>query len=160
MVDTENSIQDTGIPEIELAVAQEDTPVLSLGVNASETVSAPIDSTLNIAGMAADAGATGDGIRQNASDIAELQQSDSRKVNKPTTRPDGNAGQVLQTNGDGTTTWVNRNVPTDEQTAQAVNDWLDEHPEATTTVEDGSVTYAKLNPGVASVAETLEYIGI
>lgn len=34
---------------------------------------------------------------------------------------------------------------TDEQIQSIVNTWLDEHPEASTTVEDGSVTYAKLS---------------
>lgn len=35
-------------------------------------------------------------------------------------------------------------TPTDEQTQTAVNAWLDDHPEATTTVQDGSITAAKL----------------
>ena len=34
--------------------------------------------------------------------------------------------------------------PSDEQIAGAVSDWLDEHPEATTTVKDGSVSTEKL----------------
>lgn len=33
---------------------------------------------------------------------------------------------------------------TDEQVSNAVNSWLDEHPEATTTVQDGTITEAKL----------------
>lgn len=36
-------------------------------------------------------------------------------------------------------------MPTDAQTAQAVSDWLDAHPEATTTVQDGSLTEAKFS---------------
>ena len=32
-----------------------------------------------------------------------------------------------------------------EEIEQAVSDWLDDHPEATTTVQDGSITKAKLN---------------
>ncbi len=32
-----------------------------------------------------------------------------------------------------------------EVIADAVSDWLDDHPEATTTVQDGSITYAKLD---------------
>ena len=31
-----------------------------------------------------------------------------------------------------------------EAIEQAVTDWLDDHPEATTTVEDGSITEEKL----------------
>ena len=50
MADTENSIETEGIPEITLA----------LSVN--DTVPAPVDATLSIAGEAADAKATGDAI--------------------------------------------------------------------------------------------------
>ena len=32
-----------------------------------------------------------------------------------------------------------------EEIEQAVSDWLDDHPEATTTVQDGSITKAKLD---------------
>ena len=35
-------------------------------------------------------------------------------------------------------------VPTDAQVETAVNEWLNDHPEATTTVQDGSITKAKL----------------
>lgn len=40
------------------------------------------------------------------------------------------------------------NVLDAEATADAVADWLDDHPEATTTVADGSITTAKLASGV------------
>lgn len=59
--------------------------------------------------------------------------------------------------GSGTVTSVNGNAPdengnvtvevgqpTDEQIATAVEGWLDEHPEATTTVADGSITREKM----------------
>ena len=36
---------------------------------------------------------------------------------------------------------------TPEDIANAVNDWLDEHPDATTTVEDDSITEAKIQDG-------------
>lgn len=35
-----------------------------------------------------------------------------------------------------------------------VEDWLDSHPEATTTVEDGSITARKLDPSLPSVSIT------
>ena len=41
--------------------------------------------------------------------------------------------------------------PTDEYVATAVEAWLDEHPEATSTVADGSITEAKLADGSVSV---------
>ena len=50
MADTENSIETEGIPEIELEL------------EVRETVQAPVDDTLSIAGQAADAKATGDAI--------------------------------------------------------------------------------------------------
>lgn len=62
--------------------------------------------------------------------------------NQPT---DGTPGQGLRTKGDGSTEWADIGLPTDAQTAQAVSDWLDAHPEATTTVQDGSITEAKLS---------------
>lgn len=64
------------------------------------------------------------------------------EYNQPT---DGTDGQLLRTKGDGTTEWADVGLPTDEQTAQAVSDWLDNHPEATTTVQDGSLTEPKFS---------------
>ena len=69
--------------------------------------------------------------------------------NQPT---NGTSGQLLRTRGNGATEWADVGLPTDEQTAQAVNDWLDAHPEATTTVEDASLTFAKF------VIGTLGYV--
>ena len=59
----------------------------------------------------------------------------------------GTVGQSLRTNGDGTTEWASVGLPTDEQTAEAVSAWLDDHPEATTTVQDNSLTTAKYRNG-------------
>ena len=41
--------------------------------------------------------------------------------------------------------WVRIGQPTDDQTATAVRGWLDDHPEATTTVMDRSITSEKLS---------------
>jgi hypothetical protein len=38
---------------------------------------------------------------------------------------------------------------------ESVENWLDEHPEATTTVQDGSITYNKLNANVKSEFDAL-----
>lgn len=48
-----------------------------------------------------------------------------------------------------------KKAPTAEQVSTAVDEWLEDHPEATTTVQDGAVTNAKLassfvTPGTAS----------
>ena len=50
MADTDNSILEEGIPQIELTLS------------VMETVQAPVDATLSVAGEAADAKATGDAI--------------------------------------------------------------------------------------------------
>lgn len=92
------------------------------------------DPTLTQSGQAADAKVVGDEI--------------ATKVSKPTSSPNGTAGQLLRTNGDGTTQWVDQGLPTDEQTAEAIDEWLTDHPEATTTVQDGAVTEPKLAPAL------------
>lgn len=46
---------------------------------------------------------------------------------------------------DGEVEWVEIGQPTDEQTNSAVKSWLNEHPEATTTVQDGSIEEIKIN---------------
>lgn len=46
---------------------------------------------------------------------------------------------------DGEVEWVEVGQPTDEQTHNAVSSWLDGHPEATTTVQDGAITESKIN---------------
>ena len=77
----------------------------------------------------------------------------NKKINKPITNPDGTSGQLLRTNGDGTTTWTDAGNPTDAQTATAVSAWLTAHPEATTTVTDGSITRAKLDTKLKKITD-------
>ena len=53
--------------------------------------------------------------------------------------------QVNITVGDNTTSFVVQNgEATDTQVETYISEWLDDHPEATTTVQDGSITVAKL----------------
>lgn len=80
---------------------------------------------------------------------AKIDSLENKKLNNPAIggNPDyGDSGQLLRTLGDGRTEWADVGLPTDAQTAQAVSDWLDEHPEATTTVQDGTITEAKIEP--------------
>lgn len=65
------------------------------------------------------------------------------KINKPTDSPDGQLGDYLISNGDGTTQWKKLDDDIEEQIINAVNEWLEEHPEATTTVVDHSITPIK-----------------
>lgn len=62
----------------------------------------------------------------------------------PVPSASGAQGDALRNNGDGTTAWAPIGLPTDEQTGTAINAWLTAHPEATTTVQDGAITRAKL----------------
>lgn len=79
----------------------------------------------------------GESIRGQISSI------DNKKVELPIDNPYGKNGQLLRTNGNGITEWVDEGLPTDDQTANAINQWLDKHPEATTTVQDGSIEEIK-----------------
>ena len=70
------------------------------------------DKSLTIEGAAADAKATGDAIFSINDNISNIQSDMLNKVNKPLDGDgivhNGEAGQVLETNGDGTTSWVSR----------------------------------------------------
>lgn len=62
----------------------------------------------------------------------------------------GELGQVLSTLTDGTVMWQDPVVPSDAQAEEVISQWLVEHPEATTTVQDGSLTFAKLATSLVS----------
>lgn len=89
------------------------------------------DNTLTIPGRAADAKVTGDKIGELKGD----------KVDKPSSADDGKIPRAM----DGEVEWVEVGQPTDEQTNSAVANWLNDHPEATTTVQDGSITEIKID---------------
>ena len=56
----------------------------------------------------------------------------------------GTLGQVLTTLANGATKWEDPVVPSDAQAESVIAAWLDEHPEATTTVQDYSITNVKI----------------
>lgn len=62
----------------------------------------------------------------------------------------GTLGQVLTTLADGTTKWEDPVVPSDAQAEAVITEWLNDHPEATTTVQDGAITWSKLGTGVVN----------
>lgn len=50
---------------------------------------------------------------------------------------------------------------TEEEITTAVAAWLNDHPEATTTVEDGAITLSKMNASTyGTLNEFKAYIGI
>lgn len=73
--------------------------------------------------------------------ITELE----KKLNKPLIDPIGREGSFLMSNGDGSTKWEDISVSYRQEIINAVDEWLEEHPEVTTTVEDGSITTRKFN---------------
>lgn len=74
-------------------------------------------------------------------DYNELTKNVKDKVDKPSVA-DNN--KIPRANG-GEVEWVEVGQPTDEQTNSAVANWLNDHPEATTTVQDGSITEIKID---------------
>lgn len=77
-----------------------------------------------------------DKIDKNTSSISELKGD---KVDKPSITDDGKIPRAKA----GGVEWVE--IPTEEQTENAVTNWLNAHPEATTTVQDGSITEEKFS---------------
>ena len=127
-----NAEMGTTAPTITGAIAEHETDISALKTKIGNTAMGTTASTVTGA------------IAEHEVDISGLK---SGKVNKPSTNPNGTSGQLLRTNGDGSTQWVDQGLPTDEQTTNAINAWLDAHPEATTTVQDESLTINKLVVG-------------
>ena len=73
------------------------------------------------------------GIKQNHEDTEKINKN---KIDKPDKSDDG----LVPRAKDGDIEWTAIGQPTDEQ----VEDWLNKHPEATTTVQDDSITEVKI----------------
>lgn len=71
----------------------------------------------------------------------EIKNIVKNKVDKPSV----NDNNKIPRAKDGEVEWVEVGQPTDEQTNNAVINWLNEHPEATTTVQDGAITEPKIS---------------
>ena len=99
-----------------------------------------LDTTLTQSGKAADAGAVGEALNELDAKIPEG-GGGTTDYNALDNKPSIN-GVTLE--GDVSAEALGIGKPSDEQIAGAVAGWLDEHPEATTTVADGSITAAKL----------------
>ena len=80
-----------------------------------------------------------------ADNYPEFSEELNKKLNKPVVNPDGFLNDILLSNGDGSTRWESLDITIGNEIQEAVDTWLDEHPEATTTVQDGTISPAKLN---------------
>ena len=84
----------------------------------------------------------GEAVREADKNLAgKIDKLKEDKVDKPSVA-DNN--KIPRAKG-GEVEWVELGQPTDEQTNSAVTNWLDDHPEATTTVQDGSITEIKID---------------
>ena len=75
----------------------------------------------------------------------ELITEINKKINKPVFNPNGNLDDILISNGDGTTRWGTVSAQYADVIIETVNEWMNNHPDVTTTVQDGSISYQKLN---------------
>ena len=110
---------------------------------ADAQITVEVDNTLSIQGAAADAKKVGNELTQVQQNIGieqtRAETAQALKINKPVTNPNGTQGQILQTDGQGGTTWVDKQ--TDEQIAEVVSDWLDDHvtPGGSTIIVDNGL---------------------
>lgn len=80
--------------------------------------------------------------------VSQLKEDLTHYIYKPTLEDNNKFARAK----DGNIEWVDQGLPTDEQTSNAINNWLNAHPEATTTVSDNSLTINKM------VIGTLGYV--
>lgn len=79
------------------------------------------------------------GTVQQLDEALGVSQLKEDKVDKPSISDDGKIPRAKE----GNVEWVEVGQPTDVQTNYAITKWLNEHPEATTTVLDGSINEDK-----------------
>ena len=73
---------------------------------------------------------------------------------------EGAEGDLLTSNGDGTTSWKPFDEAVTNIVVDTVNEWLENHPEATTTVMDGAITPAKLDNELYALYKDLGMVQI
>lgn len=92
----------------------------------------------------------------SADDVSQIKEG---KINKPTVADNNKMARA----NNGEVEWVDVGQPTDEQTDSAVSKWLNEHPEATTTVQNGSIIESKISnaflPYIKNIYVTPEMFG-
>ena len=87
-------------------------------------------------------------------DVALDEKADAVDV-IPKPADEGTTGQILRIDEEGTPAWSDVGTPTEEQVGDAVDAWLTAHPEATTTVQDGTISYNKLDVNLKGHADAI-----
>ena len=80
-------------------------------------------------------------IKEVSTKFPELEIAINNKLNKAINT--GSAGDILVNNGGGIYEWKNYADEYSDIIIEAVNEWLTDHPEATTTVQNNSLTLQK-----------------
>lgn len=96
-------------------------------------------------------------IKKLAENYPDISEELNKKINKPIVNPDGTLNYVLVSNGNGTTRWEDPVVMYVPEIYDAVNEWLNDHPEATTTVQDGSITEVKFNSALVDALRGIPF---
>lgn len=106
-------------------------------IQAVEEFKNMIDPTLSLSGKAADAKGTGDAVSRLKEDVDNV-KAELPNVGKVKS-VNGKQGDVIITSED-----IGYSAP-EETINNTVKKWLNDHPEATTTVQDGAITLNKLS---------------
>lgn len=85
-----------------------------------------------------------------------LEQAVNNKM--PLAINQGENGNILVNIGNGESEWQDFSTAVTEQINEAVSLWLDEHPEATTTVQDGTISYNKLNTDMKTKVDSASFV--
>lgn len=80
------------------------------------------------------------GVAATPKAVSQLKEDVFKKIDKPSVADEGKTPRAKN----GNVEWVEQGLPSDSQTETAVTNWLNDHPEATTTVQDGSITDIKI----------------
>lgn len=92
-------------------------------------------------------------IQKNEREIGTFNTKIESKQDAPENT--GEAGMVLGLDSNLEPAWMDVDIHIDpEEVEPIVTEWLDEHPEATTTVQDGSITRAKLNSALQNTIDS------
>lgn len=112
-----------------------------------------VDDTLTQQGVAADSKTVGDRFSQLSEEIANLDVRSIADIQKTASELLVDTYTITYTDGTSSTFQVTNGSSDEAYIASVIRAWLDEHPEATTTVQNGVITYEKLADDVKEVID-------